>query len=322
LGVTMIAAGTYYYLATMQQLFQAILTISLAYTGYVAAAKLILAGANAMSSGWFEPVFVSIGALVEQMFMMLFALDKFALELFIPLGTAIAGILFTQGVVLGVFLPFLATIIYLFGVLGWLFAVIEAMVASALVAMGMTHPEGHDLLGHSEQALMLLLGVFIRPVAMVIGLFFAISVSQATMNLVNTGFLYVVSDYFNTTMQQGAAGTNVGSVYNTVCMVSTIGILLVYTYICYSILEMCYGLISQIPDRILRWIGGPQEQSQATQMAKEVKGQVQGAAQSASSGAGQATKAPQVDAVKPGINVGGADNGKKGAKVRKTEPNK
>ena len=254
LGVTMISAAVFYYTATMQQLFSAILQISLTYTGIVAAAKLILAGTNAYTSGMAEPIFVATGALVEGFFQMLFALDKFALELFIPLGTAVAGILFTQGVVLGVFLPFLATIIFLFGVLGWLFSVVEAMVASSLVAMGLTHPEGHDLLGQTEQALMLLLGVFVRPVTMILGLFFAISVSQATLNLVNTGFLFVTSDYFNATMQAGAAGTNVGSVYSKVVSVSTIGILLVYTYICYSILEMCYGLISQIPDRILRWI--------------------------------------------------------------------
>ena len=306
LGVTMIASGVFYYVSTMQQLFDAMLEISLAYTSYVAIAKLGLALANAGTSGYMEPVLVSIGALVEGIFQMLFALDKFALELFIPLGTAIAGILFVQGVVLGVFLPFLATIIYLFGVLGWLFAVIEAMVASALVSMGLTHPEGHDLLGQTEQALMLLLSVFVRPVTMIIGLFFAISVSQATMNLVNTGFLYVMSDYFNSTFVNGGYGTNVGSTYSKVVTVSSLGVLLVYTYIAYSILEMCYGLISQIPDRILRWIGGPESQSQATQMAGKIKQDTQGAAQQGSKGAGDSTRAPQVSSVSPGINVAGA----------------
>jgi conjugal transfer/type IV secretion protein DotA/TraY len=306
LGVTMISSAVFYYMVTMQQLFEALLTISGFYTTYLVLAKMLAAIGNLASLGSFEPVFVSMAALVESFLQMMFALDKFALEVFLPLGSAIAGILFTQGVVLGVFLPFLATIIYLFGVLGWLFSVLEGMVASSLVAMGLTHPEGHDLLGQTEQALMLLLGVFIRPVAMILGLFFSISVSQAILNLVNTGFLFVTSDYFNTTMAAGAAGANVGATYSKVVSVASIGLLLVYTYICYSILEMCYGLISGIPDRILRWIGGPETQSQATQMAGKIKDETKGAAQQGAQGAGQTVRAPQVQPASTGISVAGA----------------
>ncbi|MAV28387.1 MAG: hypothetical protein CMF43_01105 [Legionellales bacterium] len=306
LGVTMISAAVFYYTVTMQQLFEAILRISTLYTVYVSVAKVILAGLNALSGGMAEPLFVGTASLVEGFFQMLFALDKFALELFVPLGSAIAGILFTQGVVLGVFLPFLATIIYIFGVLGWLFSVLEAMVAAPLVAMGMTHPEGHDLLGQSEQAMMLLLGVFVRPVAMILGLFSAMAIAKPTMDLVNTGFLFVTSDYFGTTMAGGGAGSNVGSAYGKVVAVSTLGLLMVYTYICYSILEMCYGLISGIPDRLLRWIGGPEQQSQATQMAGKIKQDTQGAAQQGAQGAGQTTRAPQVQPASSGVSVAGA----------------
>lgn len=304
LGITMISSAVFYYTATMTQLFDAILSVSLTYVTIVSAAKLLLAASSALvPSG--EVAFVGISALIEGMFQMLFTLDKFALELFLPLGSAVASILFVQGVVLGIFLPFLATITYMFGVIGWLFAVIEAMVASPLVAMGLTHPEGHDLLGQTEQALMLLLGVFIRPITMIIGMFFAISVAQAIMTLVNTGFLYVVHDFFNN-MNSGAAGSGVGSTYNKVVMISTIGLLLVYTYICYSILEMCYGLISQIPDRILRWIGGPEQQNQAAQMAGKIKQDVSGAASKGSEGAGAATRAPQVEGPETNVSVAGA----------------
>ena len=64
-----------------------------------------------------------------------------------PLGTALVTVLFGCGILLGVYLPFLPYLLFLFGVMGWLIAVIEAMVAAPLVAMGVTHPEGHDLLG-------------------------------------------------------------------------------------------------------------------------------------------------------------------------------
>ncbi|MEC8882534.1 MAG: DotA/TraY family protein [Pseudomonadota bacterium] len=315
LGVTMITSSVLYYTATLQQLFDAMVNISLAYTGIVAGFKMAFALANAASGGNTEPVWVAASATVEGLFEMMFQLDKFALELFIPLGSAIAGILFVQGVVLGVFLPFLAMIIYTFGVIGWLFSVIEAMVASSLVAMGLTHPEGHDLLGQTEQALMLLLGVFVRPITMIVGMVFAISISQSIMTLVNSGFLYVVSDYYNNTMAVGGSGSNVGSTYNKVVIISTLGLLLVYTYICYSILEMCYGLISQIPDRILRWIGGPEQQSQATQMAGKVKQDTSGAASKGAEGAGQTQRAPQLKNAASNIQVAGAKKADGGADV-------
>ena len=77
---------------------------------------------------------------------------------------------------------------------------------------------------------------------------------------------------------------------------------------------MCYGLISQIPDRILRWIGGPEQQSQATQMAGKIKGDTQGAASKGADAAGQSTRAPQVSAVSNDVQIGGAKKtGGKGA---------
>ena len=69
---------------------------------------------------------------------------------------------------------------------------------------------------------------------------------------------------------------------------------------------MCYGLISGIPDRILRWIGGPETQSQATQMAGKIKDETKGAAQQGAQGAGQTVRAPQVQPASTGISVAGA----------------
>ena len=36
----------------------------------------------------------------------------------------------------------------------------------------MAHPRGHDLMGQAEKSLMLMVGVFIRPAAIVIGFVF------------------------------------------------------------------------------------------------------------------------------------------------------
>ena len=62
-------------------------------------------------------------------------------------------------------------LLYIFGAIGWMIGVAESLVAAPLVAMGLTHPEGHDLLGKAEQSLMLMLGIFIQTATMLIGLF-------------------------------------------------------------------------------------------------------------------------------------------------------
>ncbi len=307
-GLTMLRAAVLYYIVTMQQIFENLVNISLTAIGIVTGAKILLAIMNAASGGIAEGLFIGAAALVDSIFELMFKLDKYALELFLPLGSAVAGLLFVQGVTLGVYLPFLAFFYYTFGVLGWTIAVIEAMVAAPLVAMGVTHPEGHDLLGQSEQALMLLLGVFLRPICMVIGLFFAISLSHSVMYLINNGFLFVMLDFFNTL---NSTNTNAGTIGSKVTMICTLGLFLVYSYVVFQVLDMCYGLIYQIPDKILRWIGGPQDNTgqMVASAVSQIKGQTSQMAQAGASGAGQASSKTADTSAKSSVKVGGADGG-------------
>lgn len=306
MGMTMMRGAVLYYTVTMEQVFATMVTLTLINTGVTTAVKLVLALGNAYSMGTMEALFVGMGALIDAISQMMLTLDKYALELFLPLGSAVAAILFTQGVMLGVYLPFLAFLLYVFGVIGWLVAVVEAMVAAPLVALGITHPEGHDLFGQAESGLMLLLGVFLRPVAMIMGLFLAISLSQVALKLVNYGFLYVLLDYFT-----NMTGTDIsvigGDMQTKVVLMCTIGLFIVYSFITYSVLEMSFSLIYQIPDRILRWIGGPEQQSDAGTMAKSVGSQTKQMAQEGAGAAGQTQKAPQTGSGgAAGVSVGGA----------------
>ncbi len=107
-----------------------------------------------------------------------------------PLVFVSSGFLFTAGVMLTFYVPLYPYLLFLFGVVGWLLYVIEAMVAAPLVAFGMSHPEGHDFMGRAEQALMLVLGVFLRPTLMIIGY------------LVGTIMVYVTSSFLNQVLGQ------------------------------------------------------------------------------------------------------------------------
>ena len=85
-----------------------------------------------------------------------------------------------------------AVFVIYFGAIGWMIGVAESLVAAPLVAMGLTHPEGHDLLGKAEQSLMLMLGIFIRPATILIGFIFAINMATIAVGLLNRGFMQVL----------------------------------------------------------------------------------------------------------------------------------
>lgn len=164
---------------------------------------------------------------------------------FIPAFTAFIMIFFVMGMTFAYYIPLIPFIIFVFSAVGWLIAVIEAMVAAPLVALGITHPEGHDLLGKSEQAIMLLLGVFLRPILMIIGLFAGIIISRVVLSFLNSGFFGIVFDV------------------QTFNMFSFVAILVVYCFLMVSIVNQSFALIYVIPDRVMRWIGQAEQTSNA-----------------------------------------------------------
>jgi conjugal transfer/type IV secretion protein DotA/TraY len=211
-----------------------------------------------------------------------FQLDRAVMESWLPFGTALAMMFFMLGIMMGVYLPFIPFLLYLFGVIGWLISVVEAMVAAPLVAMGVTHPEGHDLLGKAEQSVMLLLGVFIRPAAMVIGLILAITLNYIMVGFFNYGFIVTVNPILENLK---------GGAFQLLIVAAC---LIVYVYILIEVINQCFSMIFQVPDKLLRWIGGPQEQSSAAQAMNQIKGGVSSSAQQAGQGASSsAGRAPQ-----------------------------
>lgn len=156
---------------------------------------------------------------------------------FIPIFTVFVMIFFAMGMTFAFYIPLIPFIIFAFSAVGWLISVIEAMVAAPLVALGVTHPEGHDLLGKSEQAIMLLLSVFLRPILMIIGLFAGMIVSRVALRFLNDGFFGIVFDV------------------ETFNLFSFIAILMIYTFLVLTIVNQSFALIYAIPDRVMRWLG-------------------------------------------------------------------
>ncbi len=110
-------------------------------------------------------------ALIPVFGIFIFALISLAM----PLLIAWVGVMTTIGFTTAYYIPILPYMIFTFGALSWLISVIEAMVAGPIIALGVTHPEGHDAFGKADQAIMILVNVFLRPSMMIIGYIAAIA---------------------------------------------------------------------------------------------------------------------------------------------------
>ncbi|MDF1796593.1 MAG: DotA/TraY family protein [Coxiellaceae bacterium] len=221
-----------------------------------------------------------------------------------PMWTAVSGGLFAAGFLLTFYAPLYPYLLFLFGVIGWLLAVIEAMIAAPLVCFGMTHPEGHDFMGRAEQALMLALSVFLRPALMVIGFLAGMLLTYVGFAFVNTVLGRVLVTAFGNpdavTQTSGATYSPISGVWTVIAGSPgahgqndhftghdfsdflLIPLLLVaYGMIVIEVVNQCFSAIHVVPDQVLRWIGGPVQQDTSEQHAGAVKGAMQGAAQKA-----------------------------------------
>lgn len=287
LGLTMLNTAVSYYIETTNGIYRISKQLVIDYTAVIASTGAV-SGLLSSIGGFAGSAATIAGGMVETVMKLLYSFDKEGLSLYLPLGASIAGVFFVLGLILGIYLPLMPFLIYVFTVIGWLIAVIEAMVAAPLVALGVTHPQGHDLLGKSEQAVILLLGIFVRPAAILLGFIFAITLLYIAAELVNYGFIMTIANYLATSLSGHPVSD---SVYIKSIVVG--GMLIAYAYIMMEVVEQVFGLIYQVPEKLLRWIGAAPESSGVGQRLGQIKQGMQSAVSQASQGAAQtAGKAP------------------------------
>lgn len=246
------------------------------------------------------------------------------LMLIAPLFFSWIGVMVSIGFTTAYYLPILPYMIFTFGSIAWLIAVIEAMVAAPIVALGVTHPEGHDAFGKGEAAIMLLMNVFLRPAMMIIGYISAIALSYVSVWVLNAGFDQAISFVqapqekmggmqalsnlvpgvsLNNAipgMQNGnglggnaAEGSGSGGYSDWAGIFAFFFAILIYTTMYLTLVQKAFTLISYLPDKVLRWIGGSPESlgSESAQWGDEmVKGKSGEAAKGAQDAQGQINK--------------------------------
>ncbi len=159
-----------------------------------------------------------------------------------PIVALIMSIYWTNGTIAGYYIPMLPFIIYTATAVGWLMLVVEAMVAAPLLALGIVHPEGrHDIMGGAEAGFQLLVGVFLRPMLMVVGFIASGVVVTVIIDLINAGFSF--------------ATTNLFATGKLISLWTSLVMLMMYMSAVFTFVNRGFSLIYQIPDRVLNWVG-------------------------------------------------------------------
>lgn len=222
--------------------------------------------------------------------------------LVLPFLASWMGVMVSVGWIDAYYAPFIPYMIFTFGSIAWFMAVIESMVAGPIVALGVSHPEGHDALGKAEQAVMILINVFLRPSMMIIGYIASISLSYVSIFVLNSGFVQIMKFFLpdGGDMGMGDAWTSSDSwshvsmnssdstggglstpFSNWSAIYASFFCLVTYTSLYLTVVQKSFTLIHTLPDKVLRWIGSQGESygQETAQWSEDAKGQVKDAGQ-------------------------------------------
>jgi conjugal transfer/type IV secretion protein DotA/TraY len=142
------------------------------------------------------------------------------------------------GITLAFVIPFMPALLWMMMMIGYLLAVIEAMIASPFATIMMVTPEGEGISGtRMERAISLLALCVLRPSLMVMGLVAAITLSSVSFSIFNQFFWYT------------AESSITGSILTILVLVG------MYTAGLFQICKHSISVMTKLPDQILEWMG-------------------------------------------------------------------
>jgi conjugal transfer/type IV secretion protein DotA/TraY len=142
------------------------------------------------------------------------------------------------GITLAFVIPFMPALLWMMMMIGYLLAVIEAMIASPFATIMMVTPEGEGISGtRMERAISLLALCVLRPSLMVMGLVAAITLSSVSFSIFNQFFWYT------------AESSITGSILTVLVLIG------MYTAGLFQICKHSISVMTKLPDQILEWMG-------------------------------------------------------------------
>lgn len=146
---------------------------------------------------------------------------------------------------LAYYLPATPMILWIMGVAAWFIMLIEAVIAAPVWAAAHVFPEGNGFVGERAKAgYMVALSLFLRPTLAIFGFFAGMLLIIVMGKVLMLLFLPAMS---------GMIGDSLSGV------VTFFALLAIFTLVLVQIAHRCFGLIHEIPDKVLRYLGGGQE---------------------------------------------------------------
>lgn len=186
---------------------------------------------------------------------------NFLLTIIMPIVMLMISLLWVAGLTLGLYIPMVPYLVFTFSALTWFILVIEAMLAAPLIALTLIVPS-EDEIGKAGYAIMILLGVFLRPILMILGFILAIQLLMVGIGMLNAAF-------WPTMMASTGGSISVGAF-------GLIAILLLYASVALGMVHEAFSLIYLVPNKVMRWIGGGGNEDEGTMKnVQSLKGSVQ-----------------------------------------------
>lgn len=164
------------------------------------------------------------------------------------------------GIMLYYVLPFMPFIYFFFAIVSWAKTLFEAIVGVPLWALAHLHYDGEGFpTRQSLYGYKLLLDIFIRPILIVFGLIAASVIFYALTRTLNNMFNLVTSNLsgFDLEFAKTTASTGEpGAIEYLRDAVDKLFFTVIYTLIVYMIGMSSFKLVDQIPNHIMRWLGG------------------------------------------------------------------
>ena len=176
---------------------------------------------------------------------------------FSTLFLIVSSILYPAAVVMGLYTPLIPWLVFTFSAIGWILLVIEAIVAAPLIALVLVVPS-EDEMGKAGHSIVILTGLIFRPALMIIGFVAGGKLMVVAMHMLNFGFKEMVL-------------ANIHGIGVFGC----IALIVFYCGVVTVIIHQSFGLIYQIPDKVLRWMGGQAEGQDVAGKLAQIKGYAQ-----------------------------------------------
>lgn len=169
----------------------------------------------------------------------------------------IISLFYVSGAILSLYVPLIPYLVFTFCSIGWLILVIESLLGASLIGLTFVIPS-EDEIGKAGHAIVILLGLFLRPALMIIGFIFSIQVLLIAIKMLNFGF-------WETLINHTGASQGLG-IFGMLAVIAT------YVGLATTIAHEAFSLIYVLPNKILRWIGSQGDGDEnATQQAKQLR---------------------------------------------------